>query len=125
MSAQILDGKKVAAEIREELKPRIAYLTEQGCQPGIAVILVGDDPASQIYVRNKARTCERLGIYSIQHRLPSNTPQEEVIELVKNLNWDERIHGILVQLPLPPHIQERGSSVSCFPRKRRRRIPPL
>lgn len=117
MSAQILDGKKTSAEVKEELKPRIAYLTEQGCQPGVAVVLVGDDPASQIYVRNKERTCEKLGIYSVQHRLPATTPQEELIELVNNLNQDERIHGILVQLPLPPHIQEREVLYHISPEK--------
>ena len=117
MSAQILDGKKTSAEVKEELKPRIAYLTERGCQPGVAVVLVGDDPASQIYVRNKERTCEKLGIYSVQHRLPATTPQEELIELVNNLNQDERIHGILVQLPLPPHIQEREVLYHISPEK--------
>ncbi len=117
MSAQILDGKKVSAEVKEELKPRINYLTERGYQPGVAVVLVGDDPASQIYVRNKERACEKLGIYSIQHRLPASTSQEEVIKLVNSLNQDERIHGILVQLPLPSHIQEKEVLYHISPEK--------
>ena len=107
-------------KLRQRLKKSlnlIAYLTEQGCQPGVAVVLVGDDPASQIYVRNTERTCEKLGIYSVQHRLPATTPQEELIELVNNLNQDERIHGILVQLPLPPHIQEREVLYHISPEK--------
>ncbi|MBC7325289.1 MAG: bifunctional methylenetetrahydrofolate dehydrogenase/methenyltetrahydrofolate cyclohydrolase FolD [Moorella sp. (in: Bacteria)] len=107
MPAQILDGKQIAAEVREEVKQEVAKLKEQGITPGLAVILVGENPASQVYVRNKHRACEEVGIYSVVHRLPAATTQAELLDLIEQLNNDSRIHGILVQLPLPDHIDEK------------------
>ncbi|CEP66079.1 Tetrahydrofolate dehydrogenase/cyclohydrolase [Moorella glycerini] len=107
MPAQILDGKQIAAEVREEVKQEVARLKEQGITPGLAVVLVGDDPASQVYVRNKHRACEEVGIYSVVHRLPAETTQAQLLDLIKQLNNDPQIHGILVQLPLPGHIDEK------------------
>ncbi|MEW8957977.1 MAG: bifunctional methylenetetrahydrofolate dehydrogenase/methenyltetrahydrofolate cyclohydrolase FolD [Moorella sp. (in: firmicutes)] len=107
MAAQILDGKQIAAAVREEVKAEVARLKERGVTPGLAVVLVGDDPASQVYVRNKHKACEEVGIYSEVHRLPAETTQEELLDLIKQLNNDHRIHGILVQLPLPEHINEK------------------
>lgn len=107
MPAQILDGKQIAAEVREEVKQEVAKLKEQGITPGLAVILVGEDPASQVYVRNKHRACEEVGIYSVVHRLPAATTQAELLDLIEQLNNDSEIHGILVQLPLPDHIDEK------------------
>lgn len=105
--ANILDGKKIAAEVREEVKREVEELKARGITPGLAVILVGDDPASQVYVRNKHRACEEVGIYSEVHRLAASTTQEELLKLIDQLNHDSRIHGILVQLPLPDHIDEK------------------
>ncbi|MDK2817195.1 MAG: methylenetetrahydrofolate dehydrogenase / methenyltetrahydrofolate cyclohydrolase [Moorella sp. (in: firmicutes)] len=107
MPAQILDGKQIAAAVREEVKQEVARLKEQGITPGLAVVLVGDDPASQVYVRNKHRACEEVGIYSEVHRLPAETTQPQLLDLIKQLNNDPRLHGILVQLPLPDHIDEK------------------
>jgi len=107
MTAQIIDGKKIAAEVREEVRQEVAKLKERGINPGLAVVLVGEDPASQIYVRNKNRSCEEVGIYSEVHRLPTETSQEELLGLIKKLNNNAKIHGILVQLPLPDHINEK------------------
>ncbi|REK66031.1 MAG: bifunctional methylenetetrahydrofolate dehydrogenase/methenyltetrahydrofolate cyclohydrolase FolD [Cohnella sp.] len=108
MSAQWIDGKKISGEIREEIKQEVARLKERGIRPGLAVVLVGDDPASQVYVRNKARTCEELGFYSEVHRLPAETSQAELLELVARLNGQDNVHGILVQLPVPKHIEEKA-----------------
>ena len=102
----IIDGKAISAQIREELKEKVAALVTQGVTPGLAVILVGDDPASAIYVRNKERGCKEVGIYSVVHRLDADTKQDDLISLIKSLNADPKIHGILVQLPLPPHLDE-------------------
>lgn len=107
MSAQILDGKKIAAEVRNEVKQEVLKLKERGITPGLAVVLVGDDPASEVYVRGKHRACEEVGIYSLVHRLPAETSQEELLNLIDKLNNDPKIHGILVQLPLPDHIDEK------------------
>jgi|YNPMSStandDraft_2_1061718.scaffolds.fasta_scaffold00024_21 methylenetetrahydrofolate dehydrogenase (NADP+)/methenyltetrahydrofolate cyclohydrolase len=107
MAPFIIDGKGIAEKIREELKPRIAYLSAKNFQPGLAVILVGDNPASQVYVRNKEKACEKLGIASFKYHLPNDARAEEVFDLVETLNQDSRVHGILVQLPLPPQISEK------------------
>lgn len=107
MAPFVIDGKNIAREIQEELKPRIAYLSAKNFQPGLAVILVGDNPASQVYVRNKEKACEKLGIASWKYHLPGDTSKEKVLDLVEKLNQDPRVHGILVQLPLPPQIPER------------------
>ena len=114
---KLLDGKAVAAEVNEETKLRIAALTSRGITPGLAVILVGENPASQAYVRNKDRTCAALGMYSRKIELPAATSQEELLRLVAELNADPAIHGILVQSPPPPHIDERAVTVAIDPRK--------
>lgn len=106
MSATIIDGKLVANNFREELKQRVSSLTKAGQQPGLAVILVGDDPASSVYVRNKARVCGELGIRSEVLNLPADTPQAVLLQKIQELNADPKTHGILVQLPLPAHIQD-------------------
>ena len=105
-TAKIIDGKKIAAEMRAELKNDIAALAKRKVTPGLAVVLVGDDPASHVYVRMKDKACQDLGIASFQHRLPANTTERRLLNLVKKLNGDAKIHGILVQLPLPKHIDE-------------------
>lgn len=98
---QLIDGKKIAAEIRAELKDRIAVLKGQGIEPGLATILVGENPASQIYVSSKIKACSDLGIKSYHHPLPGTATVDDVIELIRKLNMDVRVHGILLQLPLP------------------------
>ena len=105
MTAQIIDGKGVAEEIKNQLKIRVEKRLEQGLRiPGLAVIKVGDDPASEVYVRNKRNSCEKVGIHSIAHDLPSETSQEKLLSLIDELNNDDAIDGILVQLPVPQHI---------------------
>ncbi len=117
MSAQIMDGKKISEQIKEQVAAEAAALTAQGVQPGLAVVIVGEDPASQVYVRNKSRTCEKLGMYSEVHRLPGDTPEEELLKLVQKLNEDSRIHGILVQQPLPKHIDQTRVDHAILPEK--------
>ncbi|HHV43460.1 MAG TPA: bifunctional methylenetetrahydrofolate dehydrogenase/methenyltetrahydrofolate cyclohydrolase FolD [Firmicutes bacterium] len=108
MQGKVLDGKAIAAEIRAKVKEDVARMQrERGITPGLAVILVGDDPASQIYVNSKKRACEEVGIYSRQYRLPADTSQTELLQLIHRLNVDPAIHGILVQLPLPAHLDEK------------------
>lgn len=105
--AVIIDGKAVSAKIREEIKAEsAAFEKETGIKPGLAVIIVGEDPASQIYVRNKGKACEEVGFYSEIHRLPEETTKEQLLELVHSLNGNDKIHGILVQSPLPKHLDE-------------------
>ena len=105
--ATIIDGRLVTAKIREEIKNEsAAFEKETGVKPGLAVIIVGDDPASQVYVRNKGKACEEVGFYSEIHRLPTETTEEELLTLVHSLNENEKIHGILVQSPLPKHLDE-------------------
>ncbi len=104
--AKIINGKEISAQIREEIKAEVAELTAKGNRPGLAVILVGDDPASAVYVRNKKKACEDTGIYSRTYELPAETTEEELLALVKELNADPAIHGILAQLPLPKHLNE-------------------
>ena len=104
--AQIINGKEISTQIREEIKAEVAALTAAGNRPGLAVILVGDDPASAVYVRNKKKACEDTGIYSRTYELPTDTTEEELLSLVKELNADPEIHGILTQLPLPKHLNE-------------------
>ncbi len=108
MSAQRIDGKIISRQIREEIRQGAQALAARGIRPGLAVVLVGDDPASQVYVRNKAKACEELGFYSEVHRLPATTPQAELLALIERLNGQADIHGILVQLPLPDHIDEKA-----------------
>jgi len=106
MTATIIDGKQVAADVRAELKAEVASLKAKGIVPGLGVILVGDDPASNSYVTAKERTCEELGIYSDDNRLPAETSQDELMALIGKMNADPKINGILVQLPLPKHMNE-------------------
>lgn len=104
--SNIIDGKTISANLREKLKIRVEKLKKQGIIPGLAVILVGDDPASAVYVRNKERGCEEVGIHSVVHRLAADTPQDKLVSLIHDLNGDKSIHGILVQLPLPFGLDE-------------------
>ena len=106
--AMLIDGKKISAQVRAEIKEKTEALKAQGIHPGLAVIIVGEDPASQVYVRNKARACEEVGFYSVVEEMPESTTQDELIAKIKELEDDEKIHGILVQLPLPKHIDERA-----------------
>lgn len=104
MSAQILDGKALAAEIRSEVKTQVAALAEKGVSTALAVILVGDDSASQVYVRNKIKACADTGIRSLEFRMPAETTQQQLLAKIAALNADENVDGILVQLPLPKQI---------------------
>lgn len=102
--AQIIDGKKVSAEVKARVADEVAALKEKGVTPGLAVIIVGDDSASQVYVRNKEKACAETGMYSEKYALPAETTQEELLNLVKELNGKKEISGILCQLPLPSHL---------------------
>ena len=117
MSAQLLDGKVMSEALRGEIAVRVAALKEKGVHPGLAVILVGEDPASQIYVRNKGIGCEQVGIHSVTIRMPEETTQEELESQIRALNADESIHGILVQLPLPKHLDEAAALAVIVPEK--------
>ncbi|RMD54789.1 MAG: bifunctional methylenetetrahydrofolate dehydrogenase/methenyltetrahydrofolate cyclohydrolase FolD [Nitrospirae bacterium] len=117
MSAIIIDGKKVANDIKEELKKDIAALKEKGITPGLAVVLVGEDPASKKYVASKEKTCSSLGIASFPHKLPKDTTQEELMSLIDKLNKDTKVHGILVQLPLPKGLDEKAVMNAISPLK--------
>lgn len=117
MSAKIIDGKQIAADMREELRQEVSQLREQGVTPGLGVILVGDDPASRSYVTAKERACEEIGIYSDDNRLPEDTTQAALLELVERMNKDDKINGILVQLPLPKHIDESTVLLAIDPKK--------
>ena len=114
---KLLDGKKCASEVEVTTQERIAFLKEQGITPGLAVVLIGENPASQSYVRNKDKTCSRLGMYSRKLELPASTTQAELLEIVDQLNHDPLIHGILVQSPPPAHINEREITEAIDPRK--------
>ncbi len=105
--AKILSGKVVSARVKEELKKEVEKLKTEGKQTGLAVVLVGEDPASKVYVRNKEKACEELGIYSEMHNLSEQTTERELLELVHRLNDDDKIDGILVQLPLPKHLDDK------------------
>ena len=102
--AQIIDGKKVAEQLRQELAEEVAALVKQGITPGLATVLVGEDPASQVYVRMKEKACAKVGLMSRGVRPPADVPQEELIAQIEELNRDPAVHGILVQLPLPKHL---------------------
>jgi len=118
MAAQIIDGNKIAAQIRGELELEIRELKDKhGITPGLAVVLVGENPASQQYVKNKNKAAHEIGIYSEQHNLARDTPETELLALVARLNADPRIHGILVQLPLPRHIDEKKVLLLIDPEK--------
>ena len=116
--ARIIDGKAISKEVRGEIAQEVcAFVQRHGCAPGLAVVIVGNDPASQVYVRNKKRACEEVGFYSESYELPEETSQEELISLVERLNNDEKIHGILVQLPLPKHLNETEVLLKIKPEK--------
>ena len=117
MTAKIIDGKQVAADMRAELKEEVTKLAKDGIVPGLGVILVGDDPASKSYVTAKERTCEEIGIYSDDNRLPADTSQQDLMDLVNKMNADQKINGILVQLPLPKHLNEADILVGIDPDK--------
>jgi methylenetetrahydrofolate dehydrogenase (NADP+)/methenyltetrahydrofolate cyclohydrolase len=113
----ILDGKALSNKIKEELKQENKILKEKGLVPGLAVILVGEDPASQTYVNSKDKACQAIGIYSEKITMPQQTSQEELLSKIAQLNEDERIHGILVQLPLPKHINTKEVIQAIKPEK--------
>jgi methylenetetrahydrofolate dehydrogenase (NADP+)/methenyltetrahydrofolate cyclohydrolase len=117
MTAQIIDGKQVAADMRAELKAEVAKLKEKGIVPGLGVVLVGEDPASKSYVTAKEKACEEIGIYSDDNRLPADTTQQDLIALVKRMNEDDKINGILVQLPLPKGLNEAEVLLTIDPDK--------
>jgi len=108
MSANIIDGKQISADMRNEMIAEVAALKEKGVTPGLAVVLVGEDPASKVYVGSKEKACIALGMYSEVHRLPENTTEQELLALIDKLNNQNSINGILVQLPLPKHINEKA-----------------
>lgn len=117
MAAQILDGKVLSAQIRDKVAERVCALKEQGVNPGLAVILVGNDPASEIYVRNKEKGCAETGILSRTIRMDAETSQEDLEAEIGKLNADPAIHGILVQLPLPEHLDEQAALAKILPEK--------
>lgn len=114
----IIDGKAMAAELAEQVKSETAALKDRhGVQPGLTVIIVGEDPASQVYVRNKKRTAESCGFQSVQHALPADTSEDALLSLIDTLNKDDSVHGILVQLPLPDHLDDERITQSITPDK--------
>ena len=117
MSAIRMDGKMVSAKVRGSILDEVTKLKEQGVRPGLAVIIVGEDPASQIYVRNKERACEQCGIYSEKYALPEETTQEQLLGLIEELNRNPKINGILCQMPVPKHISEQAVIDAIDPRK--------
>ena len=117
MAAQLLDGKVMSEALRAEIAAGVAALKEKGITPGLAVILVGEDPASQIYVRNKGIGCQQTGMYSETIRMAEDTTQQQLEDEIRRLNADERIHGILVQLPLPAHLDEAAALAVIAPEK--------
>jgi len=114
---KLISGKKIAEEIREDLRAEIEELKRSGVTPGLAVVLVGEDPASEVYVRQKNRSCEDLGLASFSQKLPADFPEDRLLGLVKELNQDSRVHGILVQLPLPKHIDAHKVLLAIDPNK--------
>jgi methylenetetrahydrofolate dehydrogenase (NADP+)/methenyltetrahydrofolate cyclohydrolase len=117
MTARILDGKRIAQAVRSEVRARAVELKAEGVVPGLAFILVGDNPASAVYVRSKGQACEEAGFHSVTERLPAGATQDQVLGLIAAFNADERIHGILVQLPLPEQIDEDTILASIDPAK--------
>ena len=118
MTAKIINGKEIAAQVRAELRSEIQALKEKtGITPGLTVVLVGENPASLVYVRNKIKACEEVGINSVQHKLPETTTHEELLGLIRHLNASKDVHGILVQLPLPKQINEEEILEEISPSK--------
>lgn len=117
MAAKIIDGKAISAKMKEDMKRESAELRGIGIFPGLAVVLVGENPASVVYVRNKGKACHELGVHSEEHRLLANSSEEDLLRLIERLNKDDKINGILVQLPLPRHIDERKILEAISPDK--------
>lgn len=115
--ARIIDGKKIAAEIKAKIKRKVAELTADGMRPGLAAVLVGDHPASMIYVRNKRKACEEVGIYSEEHHLPAEIPEEQLLRLIAGFNASPQIHGILIQFPLPKSFNTNKVLLTISPQK--------
>ena len=115
--AEIISGKVISAAVKERIAAEVAELKAKGVTPGLAVIIVGTDPASQVYVGSKERTCIELGMYSEKYELPESTTNEELLALVERLNKDDKIHGILCQLPLPRHLDEKAVIDAIDPKK--------
>lgn len=114
---QIIDGKRISGEVKDELKAEAARLKEKGIEASLAVVQVGADPASSIYVRNKKRACEYIGIRSLSYELPEETTEEELLSLIDTLNKEDSVNGILVQLPVPAHINEQNILNAISPKK--------
>lgn len=117
MTAELIDGKKISQEIREGLEKEVAELTAKGMKPGLAVILVGDNPASRTYVTSKQKSCRAIGMESILIEYPADVSESELLDKIRELNKDDGIHGILVQLPIPPHISETKVIETISPEK--------
>ncbi|WP_458407672.1 bifunctional methylenetetrahydrofolate dehydrogenase/methenyltetrahydrofolate cyclohydrolase FolD [Anaerotignum sp.] len=117
MKAQLIDGKLISAEIKAEAAEEAAALKEKGIEPCLAVVLVGDNSASKVYVSNKQKACEAVGIKSVSHVLPEATTEEELLKLIDELNADKSVHGILVQMPVPKHIDDRKVIMAISPDK--------
>jgi len=118
MSAKLIDGKAIAAELRANMKQQVAERKNNGQRiPGLAVIMVGEDPASAVYVRNKRKACDEVGINSFAYDLPASTPQKELVDLIDELNNNDDVHGILVQLPLPDHFDDEAVLERIKPKK--------
>ncbi len=115
--ANIIDGKAIAKKIRGDIASEVKQLTSEGVRPGLAVILVGENPASRVYVSMKEKACGEVGIFSAEYTLPADTPEAELLSLIEKLNNDKRIHGILVQLPLPKHMDDLGILEAISPEK--------
>src|SRR5215510_5117315 len=117
MAGTVIDGRAIAAQIQGEIAGRVAALKTRGIQPGLAFVRIGEDPASKVYVGRKEKACAELGIYSQMHVLPEQTPEAEVLALIAKLNADPRLHGILVQAPLPRQIREAAVYSTVRPEK--------
>ncbi len=117
MTAKLIDGKKISQEIRKGLEKEVAELTAKGVKPGLAVILVGDNPASRTYVTSKQKSCRAIGMESVLIEYPADVSEKELLDKIKELNEDDTIHGILVQLPIPPHISETKVIETISPEK--------
>jgi methylenetetrahydrofolate dehydrogenase (NADP+)/methenyltetrahydrofolate cyclohydrolase len=117
MTARIIDGKQIAQDIRAELQARVKALKARGVTPGLGVVLVGEDPASKSYVTAKEKACEEIGMLSDDNRLPAQSSQKDLMDVVRRMNFDKRIHGILVQLPLPKHLDETEVLLAIDPDK--------
>jgi len=117
MTARLIDGKALAAEVRAALRPAVTALAARGAQPGLAAIVAGDDPASRVYVRNKVRACEETGVRSELHEFPADVAERALLECVAGLNRDPAVHGILVQLPLPAHLDTERVLAAVSPAK--------